>query len=79
MILLGRAYVNKIAQLQDDDRAASSFTSRYRHGKGQVRTQAVNSLLQTVSGASPTRQQKNAFPLRLARAARWCTTNSTLG
>jgi hypothetical protein len=41
------------AQLQDDDRAASSDSSRNRYGKGQVRMQAVSSLLQAVSGASP--------------------------
>jgi hypothetical protein len=36
MALLGRAYANKIAQLQDNDRAASSDTSRNRCGKSQV-------------------------------------------
>jgi hypothetical protein len=67
------------AQLQDDDRAASSDSSRNRYSKGQVRTQAVSSLLQAVPGASPSRQQKTAFHLRLTRAARWYTAASTLG
>jgi hypothetical protein len=79
MALLGRAYANNIAQLQDSDRAASSDTSRNRYGKGQVRTEAVRSLLQAVSGDSPSKQQKTAFRLRLARAARWYTAASTLG
>jgi hypothetical protein len=33
------------AQLQDDDLAANSDSSRNRYSKGQVRTQAVSSLL----------------------------------
>jgi hypothetical protein len=79
MALLDRAYTNKIAPLQDDDRAASSDISCDRYGKGQVRTQAVSSLLQAVSGATPSRQQKIAFRLRLACTARWYTAASTLG
>jgi hypothetical protein len=69
MALLGRAYANKIAQLQDDDRAASSNTSHKRFGKGRVRIQVISSLLYAVSGACLSDYQRSTFRLRLARAS----------
>jgi hypothetical protein len=78
MALLGRAHANKIAQL-DDDRAASSDRSRNRYGKGQIRTEAINSLLRTVSSDTPSKKQRLAFRQRLSRASRWYTAAMTLG
>jgi hypothetical protein len=79
MALLGRAHANRIAQLKDDDRAASSDHSRNRYGKGQIRTEAVNSLLRTVSSETPSKKQRLAFRQRLSRASRWYTAAMTLG
>lgn len=79
MALLYLAYDNSIAQIQEDDRAASTTTSRNRNGKGQVRTQAARSLLQAVSGVTPSKDAKKAFRQRLSRAKRWSMARSTLG
>jgi hypothetical protein len=79
MALLGRAYANKIAQVQHGDSAASSNPSRKRYGKGQVRTQAVDDLLCAVSGPDPSKQERDNFRRRLSRASRWHTAATTLG
>jgi hypothetical protein len=79
MALLGRAYANKIAQVQDADRTASSNPSRKRHGKGQVRTEAVDDLLRAVSSPNPSKQERENFRRRLSRASRWYTAVTTLG
>jgi hypothetical protein len=62
-------HANKIAQLKDNNRAASSNHSHNRYSKGQIRTQAVNSLLCTVSSNTPSKQQRLAFRQRLSRAS----------
>lgn len=53
MALLGRVHANKIAQLKENDRVASSDRSRNRYGRGQVRTEAVDGLLCTVTSETP--------------------------
>jgi hypothetical protein len=62
MALLGRVYANKVAQLKNDDRTASTSTSssnaRRRNGRGKISTEAVNSLLDTPS--SPLRSRDNS-------------------
>jgi hypothetical protein len=47
--LLGKAYVDKIAQLWHNDLTASNDRSRNRYGKGLVRTEALVSLLKVVN------------------------------
>ena len=76
--LLGKAYVDKIAQLRHNDRTASNDSSRNRYGKGLVRTEALLSLLKLVS-PTPTEQDRLVLRKRLARASRWYTLAQTLG
>lgn len=79
MALLGRVQDNKIAQLQDQDRLASSGHSRNRYGRGQVRTEVIDSLLRTVVSGTPSKEQRLAFRQRLSRASRWYSAAMTLG
>jgi hypothetical protein len=76
MALLGRVHANKIAQLKVSD---SSDHSRNRYGRGQVRTEAVDSLLRTVTSETPSKKQRVAFRQRLSRASRWYSAAMTLG
>jgi hypothetical protein len=76
--LLGKAYVDKIAQLRHSDLASSNDRSRNRYGKGLVRTEALASLLQLVS-PNPTKRDRLVLRKRLARASRWYTVAQTLG
>lgn len=78
--LLGKAYVDKVAQLRHNDLTASNDRSRNRYGKGLVRTEALVSLLKVVSSnPTPTDQDRLVLRKRLARASRWYTLAQTLG
>lgn len=79
MALLGRVHANKIAQLKENDRVTSSNRSRNRYGRGQVRTEAVDGLLRTVTSETPSRAQRLAFRQRLLRASRWYSAVMALG
>jgi hypothetical protein len=79
MALLGRVYDNKIAQLKGDNHLASRARSRNRYGRGQVRTEAIDSLLRTAIGNTPSKEQRRAFRQRLSRANRWYDAVTTLG
>jgi hypothetical protein len=78
--LLGKAYMDKIAQLRNKDLTASNDRSRNRYGKGLVRTEARLSLLKVVSrNPTPTEHDRLVLRKRLARASRWYTLAQTLG
>jgi hypothetical protein len=81
MALLRRAYATQIAHVQHNDAAASSSSkpSRKRNGKGQIRTEAIDDLLRAVSGANPSKQERDNFRRRLSRASRWYTAATILG
>ena len=76
--LLGKAYVDKVAQLRQHDFTSSNDRSRNRYGKGPVRTEALASLLPLVS-PNPTERDKRVLRKHLARASRWYTVAQTLG
>lgn len=76
--ILGRAYANKIAQIQQSDFVSSSDTTRNRYGKGKVRSEAISVLLQLVNPRA-TSKEKGAFRKRLARATRWYQIANSLG
>lgn len=76
--LLGRAYVNRIAQIKQNDLVSSNNTTRNRYGKGQVRTEAINALLKLVN-PKPTQRERDAFRKRLTRATRWYEIAQGLG
>lgn len=76
--LLGQAYVNKIAQIKQDDMSSSNDRTRNRYGKGPVRKEALVALLELVS-LNPTDKDRLVFRKRLAKAMRWYTVTQLLG
>lgn len=76
--LLGKAYADKILQIQEGDQASSSSRSRSRNGKGQVRTEAIAALLALVN-PHPTPKDREAFRKRLTVATRWYRVAEGLG
>ena len=76
--LLGRAYVNKVAQIKQDIMASSNDRTRNRYGKGPVRKQALVTLLEVVS---PNRSEEDRLVFRkcLAKAMQWYTVTQLLG
>lgn len=76
--LLGQAYINKVAQIRQKDLTSSNDRTRNRYGKGTVRKEAFEDLLQLVS-PKPTDTNRLVFQKRLAKAARWYTVSQTLG
>lgn len=78
MALLGRAYDNKISQIKQADQERSKATSCNRRGRGTVRGEAIDDLLQLVS-STPTPTDRRALRRRLARATRWFRAAEVLG
>lgn len=78
LALLGKAYTQKIQQIQQQDLLASNDRTRNRYGKGPVRTEAISSLLGLVYKA-PTRTDREVFRNRLKQAMRWHTIVEGLG
>lgn len=75
--LLGRAYANKIAQIEQNDLLSSNDRTRNRYGKGKVRTEAINALMMLVPGAE--KYKREAFRTCLLRASRWYELAQGLG
>jgi hypothetical protein len=78
MALLGRAYANKIVQIQHSDQPPSNVMSRSRGGQGTVKGQAIDTLLRRIS-PDFTATDRKAFGKRLVRAKRWYLAAETLG
>ena len=76
--LLGQAYAKKTAQIRHNDLISSNDRTRNRYGKGPVRTEAYEALLQLVF-PKPTDTDRLVFKKRLAKSARWNTVIEALG
>lgn len=81
MAFLGRRYASKIAELQHEDQAAGRGKHQHRHGKGNLRTEAIHALLvlRYPDSQGVTKHTKDAFKACLKRANRWYDAANTLG
>lgn len=78
--LLGQALANKVAQIKHNDSISSNNKSANRYGKGFVRSEAIDSLMQLVNpNAYPTKKERDVFRARLAKASKWYEIAESLG
>jgi hypothetical protein len=77
--LMGKARADKLAQLERSDKLLSNNkTSRF--GKGQRRTEAIDSLMSLVNlNPNPSRQERYAFQDRMGKAVKWYRIAEGLG
>jgi hypothetical protein len=78
MAFLGRAYADKIAQLQQEDDLEGRALSRGRGGKGQLRSEAIAAILPIV-GDITARIDRNTVRKRIYQANRWYEAADNLG
>ncbi|UPX16739.1 uncharacterized protein EKO05_0007126 [Ascochyta rabiei] len=78
MAFLGKAYTEKIDQIQAQDAARLNNKGNNRYGKGKVSSKAIDALLLSVTAASGPEQQQR-FKRRLHQALRWYKAAKQLG
>ena len=80
MAFLARAYVEKIATLEQEDKVIrrGGARSHSRGGKGKLRTEAKQALLPLIF-PNPTPKDRGTFNKRLHRAIRWYDAAEKLG
>jgi len=77
--LLGKALTDKLAQIKHSDSLLSRDTTN-RFGKGQRRSEAIDSLLRLVnSNPEPSKKERDLFRDYLARAVKWYRVAEGLG
>ena len=77
--LLGKALTDKLAQIKHSDSLLSRDTTN-RFGKGQRRSEAIDSLIRLVnSNPEPSKKERDHFRDYLARAVKWYRVAEGLG
>jgi hypothetical protein len=79
MAYLGRAYEEKIAQLQQEDCRLGLGQKKGRAGKGYLKKQAQDALMPLIADTITARNKKKGLQLRLTAASRWYSAATRLG
>jgi hypothetical protein len=76
---MGKARADKLAQLERSDKLLSNNkTSQF--GRGQRRSEAIDSLMSLVNpNSNPSRQERDAFQDRMGKAVKWYRIAEGLG
>lgn len=79
MAFLGKAYMDKVREIEEQEgTTAMDRKKRRRDGQGKVTTEAIDTIMLTIS-PSPTPQQRPHFKRRLYRALSWYKIAGELG